>query len=313
MKKLIISRFLAMLVFAIVMIAEIFVTVTCGIDTNDSSNQKFLEDLCFSSGIFAVCLVYFFAGKKFYEVSIKKLILVFFIWGTLVTVASIFIDYLTILSGGLSCLQDYVLKVGITKKPFISQIIGFLVEMAVIVSGIIVGRIENNKTDGKHFVYISKVLAVIIGFITFSILKSIIGLIYDIPKMNYLDQIGLKWGFLTAMLVAGLWYFYIGFKVFRTNLKIALPVFLVCDLVVIFIWLASGILENALLGEVGYGGFLSGLKGILFGKVFWSASSIIFLSEALFLTIGVLLGRRFDKKRALPLDFPEITAGEPTE
>ncbi len=305
MKKLIIIRFLAMLVSVIVMNVELFVAALCGFDTYESSSVERLYDLCFSSGAFFVCLFYFFSVRKFHDINLKKLIFVFSVWTIVIFTLSIIVnENFVFLGGGFGPLSSYIAQMEIAKQSYTSGIIGFLFEMTVIVSGIVIGRIENNKTDGKYFIYISKALAIIIAIITFSIAKSITGLIYDIPKMNYLDQNGFKWGFLIALLTAGMWLFYAGFKCFRTNLKIVLPVFLICDVLTIFVWLTSGILEYAFLGGE-YGSFFKIIKGILLGKVFWSYSLWICLPEALFITAGVLLGRHFDKKKGLSENIAE--------
>ncbi len=311
MKKLIISRFLAMLAFIFTAVAAAVVLYASGFNSLEGAIGNKVIDICHSTGIIAMCLLYFFAGKKFYEVSIKKLLLVFFIWTVAVFSASIFINpYLTYLSGGYSWFPAYINNIlGFTKNPYLSGIIGFFVEMAIIILGIYTGRIKAGKTEGKYSIYLSKFCGIIIAFIISCMVRGLFVILSKRAPMGYLSKEGVRLGWIISMLPVSLWYIYAGFKSFRTNLKITLPVVLLWDALGVFLWY---IFKSWKLLAVngGYFAFLEGICYITEDRYLLLSFIVAYILEVLFITAGVLLGRYFNKRKALKGENPKEIVSE---
>ncbi len=305
MKKLIITRIFAFFAFIFVGMIAGIILYAFGIDIDDERVGNLARDICFSSGIIAMCLLYFFAGQRFHDVSIKKLIPVFFIWTAAVFAASAFTSsYLIALNGGNSCFSAYIYRLGIANPPYISGIIGFLVEMAVIIMGIYIGRINSGKSDGKYAIYLSKFCGIIPAYVMSCMLRGLFIVISPRAPMGYLNREGQIFGWTVSMLPVALWSIYAGFKSFRTNLKIALPVFLLWNAFTVFLNGAFGLWDFLKLGGI-FRAFSTGLIVITDGKYKWFVYIGAYLLEALFITAGVLLGRHFYKKKELTFEITE--------
>ncbi len=300
MKKLIITRILAFFTYILALISAAIMLYVCGIDTNVKMTENWAMEVCYSLGIIAMFLLYFFAGKKFYEISIKKMILVFFIWTVLIFAATAFINKnMFYLNGGYSWLSVYIDILGFTKSPYLSGIIGFLVEIIVIIMGIYMGRIKAGKTEGKYVIFLSKFYGIIIAYVISCLMSAIYVLASPKAPLEYLEKKGMGFSWIIAMLVVALWYIYAGFKSFRLNLKITLTSFLLWDALGIFLWV---VFEKMILLSLsgGYMAFSMVLIDIANGKHKWLTYIGAYLLETLFITAGVLLGRHFNKKKVLP-------------
>ncbi len=299
MKKLIIARILAFFTFMLAAIVAAIVLILCGINVYESAIENWAIEVCLSIGTISVCLLYFFSGKRFHDVSLKRLIPLFFIWTVTVFLISAFTTpYLIALNGGFSWISVYIDRVGIAKAPYISGIISFLVEMSVIIMGIFIGRIKAGKTDGKHLIYLSKFFAIIIFYAIGELIKVIFVLVSPDAISQELITQGVHFGGIIAMLPVALWSIYAGFKSFRANLKIVLPVFLLWNAFTLFLNGAFGLWDFLKLGGI-YRAFSMGLISLTGGKYLLVSYIASYLLEALFITAGVFLGRYFNKKKGL--------------
>ena len=109
---------------------------------------------------------------------------------------------------------------------------------------------------------------------------------------------GVRFGGAVAILPVALWSIYAGFKSFRANLKIVLPVFFLWNAFTLFLYGAFGIWDFLKLGGI-YEAFSMSLISLANGKYKVLTYIAAYLLEALFITAGVLLGRHFDKKKGL--------------
>jgi len=296
MKKLIIMRLGTLVAWMLGMLITFLILILCKVHPEDISNDWWNKNFCLTAGMAALYITYFFAGKRFHDINIKKLILVFFIWTLLVLLMdAVFGIYLMYLSGSFICFTADVISMGITGNPYLAYIIGFFIEISVIVTSVLMGRISSGKSDGKHFVFLSKIMSVIIAIITSRFVRHIVVFFSDNPNVNFIAQEGLRLGWLISIITVGLWYFYVGVKCFRTQLKIVLPVYFLWDIIGVSVWRIFGIWDAVILCG-GYNGFFSGLRGILPDSFLLPVCIGAFLLEALFLASGVLLGRHLDKK-----------------
>ncbi len=308
MKKLIITRILAFFVFYIVHLTVELIMYSCGIDIFDEAIGNWISEVTASAGIIGICVLYFFAGKKFHDVSIKKLLLVFFIWTAVAFAATIFIHkYMFYLGAGYVCFPSYIHRLGLTKDYFLSGIIGFFTEMTVIIMGIFIGRINAGKTDGKHVIYLSKFCGIILAYVISCMLIGLFIATSPRAPMGYLTREGQIFGWAVSMLPVALWSIYAGFKSFRTNLKITLPIFLLWNAFTVLLNSAFGLWDFLKLGGI-FRAFSMGLIVMTDGKYKWFVYIVAYLLEALLITAGVFLGRYFNKRKALKGENPrEIT------
>ncbi len=299
MKKLIITRIIALFAFVFTAVAVAAVLYASGFYSLEDSIWNKVIDIYYSSGIIAVCIFYFFAGKRFHGVSIKKLTLVFFIWSLICWILSFFVNqYLIFLSGGHNFFGGYAYRLRISANPHITPVIGFLVEMVVIIMGIFIGRIKAGKTDGKYVIFLSKFCGIIIAFITACMVRGIFVVASPRAPLGYLSKEGVRLGWIISMLPVALWYIYAGFKSFRLNLKIILPIFLLWDILGIVLW---RVFKAWKLLEIngGYFAFHEGLSYITKDRYLFLVCISAYLLEALFITAGVFLGRYFNKKKVI--------------
>lgn len=304
MKKLIITRFAGLLICLLWAIITAFISFLLNTPTDDSELRWYI-DLSYASGIIPLCFIYFFAGKRFHDVSIKKLTAIFFIWTLVVLGTSVFINqYLLVLSGGYSCFSAYIDRVGITENRYLVWIISFLVEMAIFIIGIFMGRIKSGKIKEKYVIFLSKFCGVIIGYVIVFFVSSIFVVVSPKAPLGYLANEGAHLGWIISMLPVALWYIYAGFKSFHLNLKITLPIFLLWDALGIFLWRALKMWDLFKLCG-GYVVFFNGIGNILNGKHMIPACIFAYILETLFMTAGVLLGRHFNKKKVLPEEIAE--------
>ncbi len=305
MKKLIITRIFAFFAFMIAAIVAVIVLTECGIKVYESTIENWALDICFCIGVIGICLLYFFAGKRFHDVSIKKLIPVFFIWtAAIFTISAFTSPYLVALNGGFSWLSVYIDMLGIAKAPYFSGIISFLVEMSVIIMGIYMGRIKAGKTDGNHVIYLSKFFGIIIFYIISELVNATFVLASPEALSQELITKGVRFGGVIAMLPVALWSIYAGFKSFRTNLKITLPIFFLWNAFTLFLNGAFGLWDFLKLGGI-YRAFSLGLISLTDGKYKWVTYIGAYLLETLFITAGVLLGRYVYKKKELTFEITE--------
>ncbi len=309
MKKLIITRFLGLLVCLLVGAIVIVITYLLSPPANEAY-MVYYNYLYYTAGMIPLCLLYFFAGRKCYDVSIKKLLLVFAIWTIAICILSVFVNYyLASLSGGFTCFSSYIYLIKLIKNKYAAFIIGFLLEMATILTGIFFGRIEKGKTSGKYVVFLSKFCGVIIGYLLVYLIRAIYVVAVPKDSVTELAIEGYRLGWIIAMLPVALWYIYAGYKSFRTNLKLTLPIFFLWNTLGIFLWHAFD-LNKCLELCGGYGVFLCGMATFIDGKYQYIAYISAYILEALFITGGVLLGRCIDKKKELPEEIQEVAIAE---
>ncbi len=311
MKKLVITRFLGMLACLLGAIVPLMILILLKPPADDFRIECYAY-LSFAIGMFPLFLLYFFQAKKYCDVSIKKLLAVFFIWTFIVFVLSggSLGSKLTFLSGGHCCFASFIGISNIIENHFILFIAGFIVEMAILITGIFFGRINKGKSDGKYVIFLSKFCGAIIGY-TIMFLVSRIFVIAGSSKVliEYFSKEGSRLGWIIAMLPVALWYIYAGYKSFRANLKITLPIFLLWNVVAVFFSIAFGLSDIINLCG-GYGAFSNGMIAALGEKYNYLAFIIAYLLEALFITGGVLLGRYFDRKKHSSKEIQEVVTAE---
>lgn len=295
MKKLVIIRLASFVAWFLGTEITAIALLLCRINPEDIMNNWWNLNFCYASGMIALYLFYFFAGKFFHDISIRKLIPIFFIWTLLSILSDAFLaKYLIFSSGSFILFSADVLTMGFTDNRYLAYPIGFFIEIFVLVTGILLGRITSGKISGGNFVYPAKFFAVIITTMTARFVRHIVVAVSDNPDINYLKDAALDLGWVISLLAVAVWYFYIGYKCHNTNLKIVIPIYFIWNAIGVALWRISGN-WNAVMLCGGYTGFFNGIRVCTPDRFLWLVCIGAFLLEATFLTAGVLL-RRYKRK-----------------
>ena len=297
MKKLIIIRLVSMVAWFLG--TEITAVLLCGFHPDDIMNNWWNVNFCYASGMIALYLFYFFAGNFFHDISIRKLIPTFFIWTLLAILSDAFLaEYLIYSSGSFILFSADVLTMSFTDNRYLAYLIGFFIEILVLVTGILIGRITSGKIPGGNFVYPAKFFAVIIATMTARFVRHIVVAVSVNPDINYLKEAALDLGWVISLLAVAAWYFYIGYKCYNTKLKIVIPFYFIWNVIGVVLWQISGN-WNAIMFCGGYTGFFNGIRVCTPNRLLWVVCIGAFLLEIFFLTSGVLIKRHLDKKKLL--------------
>ncbi len=291
MKKFIIWRFILPLIYTVIAIAVAYGTFFFDSKYSSAENDVFRLSLCIAISIISV--MYFFAGKKYYDVNLKKLLLIFSIWSIIISSAVLLTrqPLLLLLSGALCCYTNFIPAVFPVTSPALCLILGFAFEMIILISGIIYGRISNKYSNRPFFTYY-KISALLLWFISMLFFYSITLIFLKIPYTVLNQKTALETGRIVSGVLCCMWYFFAGIKTSKGNLlKTLLIISLWNVLAVILRFVTDSFIPLYLSG-----GYISLLGSV---SVFTNSKAIIYLSafalEIFFLSLGVFIDRHANK------------------
>ncbi len=293
MKKLVIWRFILPLIFAA--IATILAYGIVCFDQRWSNGKNDIYKLSLFIAIAIISVIYFFVGKKYNDVNVKKLFLIFSIWTAVISSVSFLTKNSTILL--LSGIHYYyfgaILEIFPASTPIIILISGFISEMLVLTTGIVYGRLS--KPEKKYTFTFYKISSLLLWILSMLFFYSITLIFLKIPYTVLKQNIALESGRIISGTLCCLWYFFAGIKTSKGNLLKTLSAISLWNvLAVILRFVTTSFIPLYLSG-----GYISLLSAV---SVFTNSKAIIYLSafavELALISSGVLFGRHLDKKKA---------------
>ena len=293
MKKLVIWRFILPLIFAA--IATILAYGIVCLDQRWSNGKNDIYKLSLFIAIAIISVIYFFVGKKYNDVNVKKLFLIFSIWTAVISSVSFLTKNSTILllSGIHYYYSGAILEIFPASTPVIILISGFISEMLVLTTGIVYGRLSN--ADKKLSFVFYKITALLLWFISMLFFYSITLIFLKIPYTVLKQKTALESGLIVSGVLCCMWYFFAGTKTSKGNLPKTLSAISLWNILAVILRFVTSSLIPLYLS----GGYISLLGAV---SVLTDSKAIIYLSafmaELALISAGSLLRIHLDKKKA---------------
>ncbi|MDO5479140.1 MAG: hypothetical protein Q4G23_08255 [Clostridia bacterium] len=294
MKKLVFARFIIYVVWLIPTILMLLLLTL--FDQKYWLDMEAFYSLTVRMSIALVSVLYFFAGKKCYDVNLKKLLLIFSIWSIIISLSVLLTSQplLLLLSGALYCYTNFIPVMFPVTSPALCLILGFAFEMIILMSGIIYGRLSNKYSNRPFFTYY-KISSLLLWILSMLFFYSITLIFLKIPYTVLKQNIALESGRIISGALCCLWYFFAGIKTSKGNLLKTLSAISLWNVLAVILRFVSTSFIPLYLS----GGYISLLSAV---SVFTNSKAIIYLSafavELALISSGVLFGRHLDKKKA---------------
>ena len=294
MKKLITWRFILSLIFIVIVTAVVYGLFHFDSKWSSGENDIFKLSLCIVIAIISV--IYFFIGKKYNDVNLKNLFLVFSIWTAAVSsVAFLTENTIILLFNGIHFLYSRAIpEIFSVTAPIIIPVLGFISEMLVLTTGIVYGRLSN--ADKKLSFVFYKITALLLWFISMLFFYSITLIFLKIPYTVLKQKTALESGLIVSGVLCCMWYFFAGTKTSKGNLPKTLSAISLWNILAVILRFVTSSLIPLYLS----GGYISLLGAV---SVLTDSKAIIYLSafmaELALISAGVLLRIHLDKKKLL--------------
>ena len=306
MKKLVFARFILYVAWIIPTILMLLLLTL--FDQKYRLDMEAFYSLTVRLSIALVAVLYFFIGKKYYDVNLKKLLLIFSIWSIIISSLVLLTSQplLLLLSGALYCYTNLIPVTFPITSPALCLILGFAFEMIILMSGIIYGRLSNKYSNRPFFTYY-KISALLLWILSMLFFYSITLIFLKIPYTVLKQKTALETGRIVSGVLCCMWYFFAGIKNSKCNLPKAISAISLWNVLAVILRFVSPSFIPLYLS----GGYISILSAV---SVFTDSKPIIYLSafavELALISSGVLFGRHLDKKKAPSFKNDEEKASE---